>query len=302
MLILSRLVAAVVLTAAASAVLPQTPAAAAACTTDSGVTVVVDFHELGGGVRQVCDPGSQQDGGARFKDAGFDLDRVQRQPGFVCRVDGVPADDPCVNTPPADAHWSLWWSDGDSGTWTFASQGIDSLVVPDGGSIALSWRGSSESSPPGVAPGTPGPAPSSPASPSGGSSPGGQSGGGGSSSGGSSTNGSGGSSTGSSNGTPSASATAGASGSPVASPTGKATPKKKKARTKATKPAASATPEVGDQAAAEAAADSGTVAETSGEPTDDGLPVWVTPVGIALLFAAAGATAVVRRRRGLTRP
>ncbi len=163
---LLRLAAAVILTAAAGVALPVPAATAAACSSAAGVTVVVDFHELGGGVQQVCDAGSGQSAAARFVDAGFDLDRVQRQPGFVCRVDGLPADDPCVNTPPADAYWSLWWSNGESGTWTFASQGIDSLKVPDGGAVALSWKGSSESSPPGAAPPKQQTAPSASPSPS----------------------------------------------------------------------------------------------------------------------------------------
>ena len=54
---------------------------------------------------------------------GFSLTYVQRQPGFVCRINGAPASDPCVNTPPADAYWGLWWSDGKSGSWTYSSVG-----------------------------------------------------------------------------------------------------------------------------------------------------------------------------------
>ena len=303
MLTFSRLVAAVVLTAATGAVLPQAPASAAACTTTSGVTVVVDFHELGGGLRQVCDPGSGQDGGERFDDAGFDLDRVQRQPGFVCRVNGAPADDPCVNTPPSDAYWSLWWSDGESGSWTYATQGIDSLVVPDGGSIALSWKGSSESSPPGVAPGTPDDPPSSSPSPSSGSSPGGQHSGGSGSGSSSSTSGSGGTQPGSSSSSsPSASgsATQGASGSADSTADQGKRPKSKKKRKKNPDAASAAPDAVAPDDEPEEVP--GQLAETSSDPSDDGLPGWVTPVGIAVLFAAAGATAAVRRRRGLARP
>jgi hypothetical protein len=41
----------------------------------------------------------------------------------------------------------------------------------------------------------------------------------------------------------------------------------------------------------------------SSDPSDadgDALPVWLAPAGIALLFAAAGTTALLRRRRGAT--
>ena len=119
------------------------PAAASACPGTAGVTVVVEFHELGGGSAQSC----VADGGGHtadrlLKDAGYALDYVQRFPGFVCRIDGAPADDPCVNTPPADAYWGLWWSDGTTGKWTYSSLGAASLAVPAGGYVAMVWDGS----------------------------------------------------------------------------------------------------------------------------------------------------------------
>jgi energy-coupling factor transport system permease protein len=85
------------------------------------------------------------DGGGRtastlFGNAGFQLSYAQRQPGFVCRVNGVPASDPCQNTAPASAYWGLWSSTGDPGSsWTYASLGAGSLTVPDGGLVAFSW-------------------------------------------------------------------------------------------------------------------------------------------------------------------
>ncbi len=64
------------------------------------MTVVVDFHGLGGGLKQVCDPNGGGDTATQlFSSNGFALDYVQRQPGFVCRVSGKPSQDPCVNTP-----------------------------------------------------------------------------------------------------------------------------------------------------------------------------------------------------------
>ena len=90
------------------------------------------------------------------KDAGHSLTYVQRFPGFVCHIDGLPADDPCVNTPPADAYWGLWWSDGKTGEWTYSSLGAGSLAVPAGGYVAMVWDGSAGD---GTAPGRPGAAP-----------------------------------------------------------------------------------------------------------------------------------------------
>lgn len=125
---------------AAAGVLSQSPAAAAVCTSDAGVSVVVDSGALGTGIATVCDSGSGEVASTRFEQSGFALTYAQRMPGFVCRVNGVPASDPCVNTSPVDAYWGLFWTDGKSGTWTYATLGATSLDVPDGGAVALAWQ------------------------------------------------------------------------------------------------------------------------------------------------------------------
>jgi len=135
------------------AAIPLAPASAESCTADHGVSVVVDFHQLGGGLHEVCDP----DGGGRlasrlFSDNGFTLAYVQRQPGFVCQVSGEP-ESPCVNTPPADAYWSFWSADRPSDDWSYATRSVDSVRVPDGGRVALSWSQGDGSRPPGTAAG-----------------------------------------------------------------------------------------------------------------------------------------------------
>ncbi|QIK77057.1 hypothetical protein [Nocardioides piscis] len=139
---LVRLVAAAASVAAATCALGPVaePAAAAACGSSTGVTVVVDPGALGGALTSACDAGSGQTASDRFADVGVVLDYVQRQPGFVCRVDGAPASEPCVNTPPADAYWALWWSDGKNGAWSYASIGATGLRVPEGGAVALAWQ------------------------------------------------------------------------------------------------------------------------------------------------------------------
>ncbi|MGA8845163.1 MAG: hypothetical protein WB471_00935 [Nocardioides sp.] len=104
--------------------------------------MVVEFNQLGGRDLRGCD----EAGGGRTASQllgrqGVSLTYVQRQPGFLCSLDGVPADDACVNTPAEDAYWSLWWSDGSAAGWRYASTGVDSLAIPDGGSLALVWDG-----------------------------------------------------------------------------------------------------------------------------------------------------------------
>jgi hypothetical protein len=173
---LSRLAAAVLTTAAAGLTVLATPApaAAATCSTASGVSVVVDFKGLGGrGVEATCVPGG---GGKRVADlwpqGTFPWVLVQGEP-FVCRISGLPTqnDEPCNDTPPADAYWGLWWSDGKTGTWSYSSYGVSTLKVPDGGYVAFAWKqGAAPASAPGVAPAphpsaTPTPTPSSSPSP-----------------------------------------------------------------------------------------------------------------------------------------
>src|SRR4051812_15825181 len=96
--------AAACLLAAAAGVVPVSTASAATCTSADGVSVVVDFHELGGGVQTACVSGGGGDSARSLAQAaGFQLRDVARQQGFVCQINGLP-DSPCVNTPPADAY------------------------------------------------------------------------------------------------------------------------------------------------------------------------------------------------------
>lgn len=174
---LRSLAAAVLVTAAAGLTVLSTapPAAAAMCSTGAGVSVVVDFKQLGEGIQGTCVAGGGgQRASALFPSAGFPISYVQNEPGFVCRVSGLPTadDEPCVDAPPVTAYWGLWWSDGKTGTWTYSSYGVGTLKIPDGGYVALAWKqGDSPAAPPGVAPAThpsatPTPTPSPTPSPS----------------------------------------------------------------------------------------------------------------------------------------
>jgi hypothetical protein len=152
--VIRRLVGAAVLLVgtAAPAVVVSQPAHAAACTS-GGVTVVVDRGSLGGGIAESCVvSGGGKTASALFGQAGHALTRVQRYPGAVCKVDGAPADAACTAMPPADKYWGLFWSDGKSDSWTFASEGVDSLTIPSGGAVAFAWQSSTSTHKPGVAP------------------------------------------------------------------------------------------------------------------------------------------------------
>jgi hypothetical protein len=275
-----RLAVATLVVAAVGLGVPA-PAEASTCGSAQGVSVVVDFHELGGGVQTFCDAGGAgKTADAQLRDAGHDLAYVQRQPGFICRIDDRPADDPCVNTPPSDAYWSLWWSDGKSGKWSYSSQGASSLKVPAGGYVGMSWQGSDSKAPPGVTPSPHASQPSSDPTTHQTSSPHPSTGPGQappvSTSPGSMT---------STSGTPAPAQRAGDGKPSRVSPsnTGKAPGK------------ASHGP---DQTEA-----GGTLGQVEADATDDsggsdsgGLPGWVAPVAIAVLFVGAGGIALARRK------
>lgn len=165
-----RLVVAALVVAATSlgvvATAPQ--ASASTCSDADGVSVIVDFKQLGGGVQGTCVDGAGQKASALFPAAGFGLEYVQSEPGFVCRVALKPDNQACADTPPNDAFWGLWWTDGRSGTWSFSNYGVGSLKVPAGGSVAFAWKqGSASATPPGVrAPVPPTAAPTPTSSPS----------------------------------------------------------------------------------------------------------------------------------------
>jgi hypothetical protein len=97
-------------------------AVGAACSDPTGITVVVDFRELGGGVRVGCAPQPVASGFEALAKAGFQATNVSRFPGALCRIDGKPADDPCQDMPPADAYWAYWIS-ARGGSWCYSSQG-----------------------------------------------------------------------------------------------------------------------------------------------------------------------------------
>ncbi|WP_051552149.1 hypothetical protein [Nocardioides sp. URHA0020] len=290
-----RLAAACLLAAAAGVVGSAAPATAGTCSSADGVSVVVDFHELGGGARTTCVRGGGGDLAADlFPAAGFSLTRVQSQPGFVCRVSGRPSAEaePCQRTPPADAYWGLWWSDGTSGSWTYASSGVDGLTIPDGGYVALSWSTGSRAVPgPAAAPhpkatATPRPTSKPSAKPS--KKP--------------------------TRKPPSTTSTTsttapGSVSQPTrtpddevgqmvpesATPTPTTTSTPSTSATPTTTPTASPTPS-GSASSSIGPATAPVASSDPADPSDGGLPTWVGPVVVVLLFGAGAAVAVVRRR------
>jgi hypothetical protein len=138
--------------------------ATGACAGNTGVTVVVDFQELGGGTNVVCAPGTPSSGLDALAKAGVSYQTTQRFPGFVCRIAGKPSNDPCVNTSPASAYWAYWLA-APGGSWCYSTLGAGSRRPPpgtfEGWSFALN-RTADAIPPPRFAP-PPAPAGSTPA-------------------------------------------------------------------------------------------------------------------------------------------
>ncbi|GAA1918366.1 hypothetical protein [Nocardioides marmoribigeumensis] len=130
-------------------------AAGGSCSGRTGVSVVVDFGPLGGGVQQACVPnGSGHNAAVVTGDGGFEITNVQGQP-FVCRINGKPDQEhdkeSCTRTPPEDAYWGLFWSDGSRG-WTYSTQGAYSLTPKDGWTIGWRFEDGGTRENPGAAP------------------------------------------------------------------------------------------------------------------------------------------------------
>lgn len=116
------------------------------CPGTTGVTVVVDYQGLGGGVVVQCAGGSPATGFKALIAAGFDIEEVRNVPGFLCRIDGSPGldRDPCINTPPASAYWSYWHA-ARGGAWSSSQEGGKTRTPPVGS--VDGWSFSDDGSP-----------------------------------------------------------------------------------------------------------------------------------------------------------
>ncbi|MFI6977368.1 hypothetical protein ACIBSV_02135 [Embleya sp. NPDC050154] len=104
------------------------------CPDANGVTVVIDFQELGGTTIVRCARGDQATGHAALKNAGIEIAGVARWgEAFICRVEGRPGanSEACIDTPPASAYWSYWHS-SNGGSWTYSQWGVMNRKPPLG--------------------------------------------------------------------------------------------------------------------------------------------------------------------------
>ena len=127
------------------------PAAAAArplsdCTATTGVIVAVDFAHWGGPVLRACGT-TPTTGYALLNQGGWDTTGTEHDgPGFVCRIGysgfrhgaefPTPAQQACVQTPPASAYWAFWRAGPGQDSWSYSQNGAMNYH-PDPGSVSL---------------------------------------------------------------------------------------------------------------------------------------------------------------------
>ncbi len=124
--------------------LTDNTAAVAADSACDGVTVVVDFTDIGGELNVVCAQGEQESGRTALLAAGFTA--ADSQQGFLCAINSMP--DPCPET--FDGNFWSYWNASPAGQWTSYEVGADSST-PAAGAIE-GWRYNDGTTPPGLAP------------------------------------------------------------------------------------------------------------------------------------------------------
>lgn len=106
-------------------------ASGSGCTGEDGVTVLVDFTDVGGEIEVGCAEGDPASGREALEAAGFTPE--DSQPGMICTVDGLP--DPCPEEFEG-SFWSYWYVEDDA--WTSYQVGADE-ADPTPGSVE-GWR------------------------------------------------------------------------------------------------------------------------------------------------------------------
>lgn len=101
-----------------------------ACVGTSGVTVVVDYGALGGGIEVRCAPGDPSSALQALSAAGFSYGFVPRQPGMVCQINTTP--NPC-NGAPTNAYWAYSYVEPRGTDWVYSQVGAGGRDPKPGG-------------------------------------------------------------------------------------------------------------------------------------------------------------------------
>ena len=130
----------------------------------SGVVVVAHYGLLSEDVVTECVEFDASEAPAQkvLGVAGLELEgTAEYGDQIVCRVNGlpsaseefvVPGEDPhletCADMPPAFAYWALWVKENPEAPWTYATEGVGTLVVKPGMSLGLAFSAGGDTSTP----------------------------------------------------------------------------------------------------------------------------------------------------------
>jgi hypothetical protein len=117
-----------------------------ACDDGQGITLVVDFQGLGGGVNVRCAAQPVNNGYDAFRHTNVSYETVSGK-DFVCRIAAKPGDADCSAYPPGNYYWSYWWAKP-GGDWQYATKGAGAHKPVPGAYEGWSFVNSDESSPP----------------------------------------------------------------------------------------------------------------------------------------------------------
>ena len=117
-----------------------------ACTDGQGITLVVDFQSLGGGVNLRCAAQPINNGYDAFRRANVSYETVEGK-DFVCRIAALPEDANCSAYPPGNHYWSYWWAKP-GGDWTYATKGAGAHKPVPGAYEGWSFVNSDTATPP----------------------------------------------------------------------------------------------------------------------------------------------------------
>ena len=131
---------------AASRRMAADTASGVSCAPGEGVTMVVDFNGLPGGIQVSCAEGVQDNGFAALANAGFGAGSDSGPAGTVCTINGQPSQGYpyCWLT---GGYWSYWRKDR-GGAWAFSPVGASAGPIPVDTVLGWSWAQDFASGPP----------------------------------------------------------------------------------------------------------------------------------------------------------
>jgi hypothetical protein len=117
-----------------------------ACSDGRGITLVVDFQSLGGGVNVRCAPQPVSNGYDVFQRTNVSYETVSGK-DFVCKIAALPEDANCSAYPPGNYYWSYWWAKPGE-QWQYSTKGAGAHKPSPGAYEGWSFVNSDTASPP----------------------------------------------------------------------------------------------------------------------------------------------------------